>query len=138
MGRFIDQSAYDRLVAPVAIDDVRQLALQLPRSYEALVRDRLKFRVGRIVWIAFSRDEQTMGIAFPKDERAELVAAEPDVFMLPRQSEMRYNWVETNLAKLDNDELPELIEGAWSLCVPKFVRAAWESGPGFTTGRLCS
>ena len=31
------------------IDDVRRLALSLPRTEEALVRDRVKFRVGRIV-----------------------------------------------------------------------------------------
>jgi hypothetical protein len=33
----------------VTIDDVRALALTLPRAYEALVRDRVKFRVGQIV-----------------------------------------------------------------------------------------
>lgn len=31
------------------VDDVRGLASGLPRSYEVLVRDRVKFRVGRIV-----------------------------------------------------------------------------------------
>ena len=41
---------------PVTIEEVRGLALQLPRAYEALVRDRVKFRVGRIVFLAFSRD----------------------------------------------------------------------------------
>jgi hypothetical protein len=61
----------------VTIDDVRALALQLPRAYEALVRDRVKFRVGRIVFLAFARDETMMGFAFPKEERDGLVAAEP-------------------------------------------------------------
>ena len=41
----------------VTVDEVRAVALNLPRSYEAVVRGRLKFRVGRIVWLAFSRDE---------------------------------------------------------------------------------
>ena len=35
----------------VTIEDVRALASQLPRSYEVLVRDRVKFRVGRIVYL---------------------------------------------------------------------------------------
>lgn len=48
----------------VTIDDVRGLALRLPRSYEALVRDRVKFRVGRIVYLAFSRDEALIGSRF--------------------------------------------------------------------------
>ena len=38
----------------VTIDDVRELAATLPRSYEVLVRDRVKFRVGRLVYVAFS------------------------------------------------------------------------------------
>lgn len=37
------------------IESVRELALRLPRSYEVLVRDRVKFRVGRLVYLAFSR-----------------------------------------------------------------------------------
>ena len=48
---------------------MRALALTLPRAYEALVRDRVKFRVGRIVYLAFSRDETLMGFGFPKEER---------------------------------------------------------------------
>src|SRR5438128_1491688 len=45
----------------VTLDDVREVALTLPRSYEAVVRGRIKFRVGRIVFLAFSRDEKLMG-----------------------------------------------------------------------------
>src|SRR3712207_6998206 len=40
---------------------VRAVAAGLPRSSEVLVRDRVKFRVGRIVYLAFSRDEAVMG-----------------------------------------------------------------------------
>jgi hypothetical protein len=43
--------------AGVTIDDVRAVAAGLERSYEAMVRDRVKFRVGRIAYLAFSRDE---------------------------------------------------------------------------------
>jgi hypothetical protein len=107
----------------VTIDDVRELALTLPRSYEALVRDRVKFRVGRIVYLAFSRDETQMGFAFPKEERAALVESEPDKFLMPRQSDMRYHWVEVRLAAIDHDELRELVLDAWRMVVPKRVAA---------------
>jgi len=107
----------------VTIDDVRVLALTLPRSYEALVRDRVKFRVGRIVYLAFSRDEKQMGFGFPKEERAALVESEPDKFLMPRQSDMRYQWVEVRLDKLDHDEMRELVLDAWRMCVPKRVAA---------------
>ncbi|MFM2073558.1 MAG: hypothetical protein RLZZ623_3822 [Actinomycetota bacterium] len=82
----------------VTIDDVRSLADTLERSYEAVVRDRVKFRVGRIVYLAFSRDDTMMGFAFPKDERVALVESEPHKFLMPRTSDLRYNWVVVRLA----------------------------------------
>src|SRR4029453_6163400 len=77
----------------VTSDDIRAVALKLPRTEEALVRDQVKFRVGRIVYVALSRDERSMGFGFPKDERAALVAAHPEKFFMPIQSDLRYNWV---------------------------------------------
>jgi hypothetical protein len=110
----------------VAIDDAREIASTLPRSYEALVRDQVKFRVGQIVYAAFSRDETIMGFAFPKEERAALVASEPDKFLMPRLSDMRYRWVQVRLDAIDVDELRELLVDAWRMVVPKKVAAAYE------------
>ena len=114
----------------VTIDDVRELALSLPRSYEALVRDRVKFRVGRIVYLAFCRDETLMGFGFPKEERAALVASRPETFMMPLPSDERYQWVRARLAALDVDELRELLVDAWCMCVPKKVSAEYLDGQG--------
>jgi hypothetical protein len=50
----------------VTADGIRTFALSLPRTEEALVRDQVKFRVGRIVYVALSRDERSMGSAFPR------------------------------------------------------------------------
>jgi hypothetical protein len=103
------------------IDDVRALVRDLPRSYEVLVHDRVKFRVGQIVYLAFSQDEQMMGFAFPKAERDALVASEPTKFRLPRQSDLRFNWVEVRLDAIDEIELRELVLDAWRMVVPKRV-----------------
>jgi hypothetical protein len=107
------------------IEDARALAIQLPRSYEALVRDRVKFRVGRIVFLAFSRDETVMGFAFPKEEREALVASEPHRFLMPCPSDLRYNWVRVRLAALGQAELREFIIDAWQLVVPKSAAAQY-------------
>jgi hypothetical protein len=106
----------------VTIEDVRELASSLPRSEEALVRDRVKFRVGRIVYLAFSRDETLMGFAFPKEEREALVTSEPDKFLLPKPSDLRYNWVVVRLAAIDLTEMKEIVAEAWGMVVPKFLR----------------
>jgi hypothetical protein len=107
----------------VTIDDVRAVASELPRSYEVLVRDRVKFRVGRIVYLAFSRDETVMGVAFPKEERDALVASEPDKFLMPAPADLRYNWVQVRLDALDPVEMRELVLDAWQMVVPKRVAA---------------
>lgn len=109
------------------IDGVRALALTLPRSYEALVRDRVKFRVGRTVFLAFSRDEQEMGFGFPKEERAAMVAAEPDKFLMPAPGDLRYNWLEVRLGAIDDEEMHDLVVDAWRMCVPKRVAEAYLS-----------
>jgi len=106
------------------IEAVRELALTLPRSYEALVRDRVKFRVGKIVYLAFSRDESQMGFAFPKHEREALVASEPKKFLMPRTSDLRYHWVEVRLDRIDDEEMREIVLDAWRMVVPKSVARA--------------
>ncbi len=107
----------------VTVDEVRALALTLPRTTEALVRDRVKFRVGRIVYLAFSRDETVLGFAFPRDERDALVEAEPEKFQLPGRGDLRYNWVEVRLDAIDAAEMRELVLDAWRMVVPKRVAA---------------
>ena len=106
------------------IEGVREVALSLPRTHETLVRDRVKFRVGRIVYLAFSRDETLMGFAFPKEEREALVASEPDKFMMPRPSDLRFKWVVVRLSAIDDVEMRELVLDAWRMVVPKRVAAA--------------
>ena len=110
----------------VTIDDVRALASTLPRAYEVVVRQRIKFRVGQIVFVAFSRDQTIMGFGFPKEWRDVLVGSDPDKFMLPSQSDMRYNWVHVRLAAIDEDEMRELVVDAWRMCVPKRVAAEYD------------
>lgn len=105
----------------VAVDEVRQLALALPRTTEHLVRDRVKFRVGRLVYVAFSRDETLMGFGFPREEREALVASS-DTYLMPAAADLRYNWVACRLALLGQDEMQERVVEAWGMCVPRFLR----------------
>ena len=109
----------------VTLDQVRAVASELPRSYEAFVQGRVKFKVGRIVYLAFARDETLMGFAHPKEWREALVQSEPEKFLLPRPSELRWNWVVVLLAAIDEQELRELVVDAWAFVVPKRVAAEY-------------
>jgi hypothetical protein len=105
----------------ITVADVRALALTLPRTSEHLIRDRVKFRIGSIVYVAFSRDETTMGFGYPREERDGLIAGEPELFFLPGASDLRFHWVCCRLALLDHDYMTELVAGAWRMVVPKFL-----------------
>ena len=105
----------------VTIDEVRAFASTLPRSSEGLVRGRVKFRIGRIVYLSLSRDGSTMGFAFPKELRVALVESEPEKFSLPSEHDMRYHWAHVRLEAIDAGEMRELVEDAWAFCVPKRV-----------------
>ncbi len=111
----------------VTIDDVRAFAITLPRTTEVLVRDRVKFRVGRIVYLSFSRDETVMGFAFPKDERDGLMASDPAKFLAPEPVDVRYHWVQVRLDAIDLAEMRELVLDAWRMVVPKRVAAEYEA-----------
>jgi hypothetical protein len=102
-------------------DDVRRVGLALPRAYEREVRGRWKLKVGQLVFVAFSRDELAMGFGFPRAERDGLVASDPEIFFLPRTSDLRYQWVCAHLPRLDAGEMRELVTDAWRMCVPKML-----------------
>ena len=115
----------------VAMDEVRTFAATLPRSSEAFVRGRVKFRIGQIVWLAFSKDASTMGFAFPREWRQALVDSEPEKFSLPSEHDMRYHWVHVDLAAIDEDEMRDLVEDAWAFCVPKSVAEEYAAAHGY-------
>src|SRR3981189_2887517 len=106
------------------MEAAREVALGLPRSYEALVGGRVKFRVGRIVYLSFSRDERVMGFAFPKEERDWLIGGSPHKFRQPQKSDLRYHWVLVRMDAIDEKEMRELVLDAWRMVVPKSVAAA--------------
>ncbi|HXD81103.1 MAG TPA: MmcQ/YjbR family DNA-binding protein [Candidatus Acidoferrum sp.] len=115
------------LIVVARLDDVRRFAMTLPRTTEGLVAGRVKFRVGRIVYLAFSRDETVMGFAFPKEERDWLVGGTPEKFMQPSASDLRYHWVLVRMAAIDETEMRELVLDAWRMVVPKRVAAAYDA-----------
>ena len=116
------------------IEDVRPLGAELERSYQVYVHGRLKFRVKRIVYVAFSLDERVMGFAFPKEEREALVLSDPHKFQMPIASDMRFNWVHADLAALDPAEAREFVVDDWRMVVPKKLSDAYDCihpiGPG--------
>ena len=109
------------------VADVRRIALELPRAYEAIVRDYVKFRVGRLVFASVSPAASLLGFGFQKEAREALVESDPETFLMPVNSDLRYNWVRLRLARVDVPELTDLLVDAWRMCVPKSIAAAYLS-----------
>jgi hypothetical protein len=116
----------------VTVEQIRAVASALPRTNEGLVRGQVKFRVGRIVYLAISRDDSTMGFAFPKEWRNALVESEPEKFSLPSQFDLRYHWAHVRLAAIDADEMRDLVEDAWAFCVPKRVAEEYAGSQSYS------
>jgi hypothetical protein len=111
----------------ISIEDVRAVAMTLPRTTEGVVRGRVKFYVGRIVYLAFER-EGVMGFAHPREWREAAVANEPEKFVMPTGGDLRYNWLLVNLDAIDAAEMRELVVDAWSMVVPQKVIDAYLQG----------
>jgi len=116
------------------VEDVRRIAMSLPRTSEHLIREHTKFRVGRLVYASVSPDEERLGFAFPKDERDALVASEPGTFMMPLRSDERYHWVRARLPALAADELRELLIDAWCMVVSRKTAASYLESQGIDHG----
>ena len=115
----------------MTVDEVRALAVSLPRSYEAHVRGLVKFRVGQIVFLSLAPDGSRMGCGFPKEFRQAAVDTEPEKFALPSTSDMRFNWIHVSLTAIDADEMRELVEEAWSRAVPRYVAEEYAHAMGY-------
>jgi hypothetical protein len=116
---------------PVTVAEVCELADTLPRSYQAVVRGRIKYRIGQIVYLSLAADGSPMGCGFPRELRPTVVEAEPDTFSLPRESDLRFNWIHVNLDAIDVEEMRFLVESAWASCVPKFVATQYAETQGY-------
>ena len=110
---------------PVTVDDVRAVCSELPRTSEALVRGRVKFRVGQIVYVSLSLDETVMGFAFPREWRVAAVETAPEKFLMPAGADLRYNWLRVRMDAIDAEEMRDLVLEAWSMVVPQRVIDAY-------------
>lgn len=105
----------------VTADDVRRVGLALPRTYESFTGGRAKLKVRQIVYVGFSKDERDMGFGYPRDARDGLIEADPETFFLPPARDLRYQWVCAHLARLDAEEMRELVTDAWRMCTPQML-----------------
>ncbi|MEV7563263.1 MmcQ/YjbR family DNA-binding protein [Streptomyces sp. NPDC089795] len=105
--------------------DVRLIALSLPDSSEKLAWGMPTFRVGGKIFVSLADDDTSIGVKCPKEERAELIAAEPEKFFLRAGHDDHYAWIRVRLAAVRNEaELRSILIDSWLQAAPERLIAA--------------
>lgn len=125
-------------------EDVRQIALSLPDSSEKLAWGMPTFRVGGAngkngkIFAALADDDTSIGVKCPKEDRDELIAAEPEKFFIRPGHDDNYAWLRVRLAAVEGAaELRSILADSWCQAAPKRLAAAHPelAGPGWS-GRV--
>ncbi|MEU2510801.1 MmcQ/YjbR family DNA-binding protein [Streptomyces syringium] len=120
----------------VTAEDVRAIALALPETAERLAWGMPTFRVGGAtgkggkaeaakggkIFAALADDDASMGVKCPREERAELIATEPEKFFVRPGHDDNYDWLRVRLAAIeDTAELRAILTDAWRQAAPRSV-----------------
>ncbi|MFF4824772.1 MmcQ/YjbR family DNA-binding protein [Streptomyces sp. NPDC001312] len=114
--------------------DVRRIALSLPDTTEKIAWSMPTFRVAGKMFATLPEEETSIAVRCPKEERDELVLAEPEKFWIAGH-EAQFAWVRVRLAALeDEDELRDILADSWRQAAPPRLLEA-HPGLGLPTAR---
>lgn len=98
--------------------DVRRVALGLPGSVEKEMWGHPTFHVGGRMYVTVPDDGTSFAVRYPRYERGELIAAEPEKFWVPVH-EAHSSWVRARLAALEDEgELYDILLDSWQQVAP--------------------
>lgn len=104
----------------VSAEDVREVALSMPETTEKLAWGQPTFRVAGKMFASLGDDDTTIGVKCPRDERAELIAAEPAKFFIKPGHDDNYSLVRVRLEALEDvEELRVILLDSWRQAAPK-------------------
>jgi hypothetical protein len=98
--------------------DLRAIALALPEAEERETWGHPTFRVRDKMFAAMAADGSSASIKATKEAQAALVGSDPEVFSIPAYVGV-HGWVGVDLARMDGEELRELVIEAWLMTAPK-------------------
>lgn len=94
-------------------EDVRRIALSLPDTAEKIAWNMPTFRVAGKMFATLPEDETSIAVRCPKEERDELVLAEPEKFWVA-DHEAQFAWIRVRLATLEDEaELRDILADSW-------------------------
>jgi hypothetical protein len=106
-------------------DDFRRLAIALPEAEERETWGHPTFRVRDKMFAAMATDGTSASIKATKEAQAALVGSQPETFSIPAYVG-HHGWVGVALARVDPEELRELVTEAWLMTAPRRLAAKLE------------
>jgi hypothetical protein len=99
-------------------EDVRRIALSLPDTTEKVAWSMPTFRVAGKMFATLPEDETSMAVRCPREERDELVLAEPGKFWVAGH-EAQFAWIRVRLDALEDEgELRDILADSWRQAAP--------------------
>lgn len=110
----------------ITAEEIRKIALALPETTEKIAWGKPTFRVRDRIFASF--DDDALGFYVSREERGELIAAEPEKFFHQSGHDDNYNWCRLRLAAVDVTELREILTDAWLARAPRSLAKAFDQG----------
>jgi hypothetical protein len=106
-------------------EDVRRIALSLPDTTEKIAWSMPTFRVADKMFATLPEDETSIAVRCPKEERDELVLAEPEKFWIA-DHEAQFAWVRARLSEIEDEgELHDILADSWRQAAPSRLLDAY-------------
>ncbi|MEU4113914.1 MmcQ/YjbR family DNA-binding protein [Kitasatospora sp. NPDC028055] len=110
----------------VTFDEFRAMALALPEAAQEPTWGIQTLRVRGKVFAMGDPDGDSVTVKATREDQAELIAAEPEVFSFARYVG-RHGWVSVRLDLVDPEELRDVVTEAWRRTAPKRVVGAFDA-----------
>lgn len=107
-------------------DDVRAIVATLPGATEVETWGHPTFRVRKRMFAAMAADGSTASVKAVREEQEALTQSAPRTFFVPKYVGV-HGWVGVTLARVERDELEELLTEAWRMTAAKRVVAAFDA-----------
>lgn len=102
------------------------MALALPQAHERITwGSEHTLRVGEKIFAMGAPEAEHVSLKASVEEQSELIAADPETFAIAAYVG-RFGWVRVSLARVDPDELDELVTEAWRRTAPKRLVKAFD------------
>lgn len=110
----------------VTFEEFARIALALPQAHERITwGSEHTFRVGEKIFAMGAPESEHVSLKASMEDQSELTAADPDTFSAAPYVG-RFGWVRVALAKVDPEELAELVTEGWRRTAPKRVVKAFD------------